>query len=118
MHDIIIAVIGCGLLNVLATAIISAVNNRKSRLKTIEGQLEEVNKRLDDVDDKLIKCEKDSLRTQLLLMISDYPDNIEGIMAVGERYFGGLHGNWYATALFNQWLELKEIAKPEWFKED
>lgn len=118
MHDIIIAVIGCGVLNIIVTAIIGAVNSRKGKLKAIEDKLEKVDRRLDAIDRAFEKSEKDTLRTQLLLMIADYPDNTEGIMAIGERYFGGLHGNWYATALFNNWLEQQEIAKPEWFKED
>lgn len=111
MHDIIIAVIGCGVLNVLVTAIANALSSRKSRLKGIEDTLGKI-------DGRLAKTEKDALRTQLLLMISDYPTNTEGIMQLGERYFGGLHGNWYATTIFNRWLEERKIAKPEWFKED
>lgn len=111
MHDIILAVIGCGVLNVIATAVINAIANRKSRLKNVEDKLDQIDHRLD-------KTEKDALRTQLLLMISDYPTNTEGIMQLGERYFGGLHGNWYATSIFNQWLEQTGTAKPEWFKED
>jgi len=118
MHEIIIAVIGCGVLNVIVTAIIGAINNRKGRLKAVEDKLEKVDLRLDAIDRNLEKSEKDTLRTQLLLMISDYPDNVEGIMAIGERYFGTLRGNWYATTLFNNWLLSKGIAKPEWFKED
>ena len=85
MHDIIIAVIGCGVLNVIVTAIIGAVNNRKGRLKEVEAKLEKVDRKLETIDRSLEKAEKDTLRTQLLLMISDYPDNIEGIMAIGER---------------------------------
>lgn len=111
MHDIIIAVVGCGILNVVATAIINAISNRKSRLKNVETKL-------DQIDKRLIKTEKDELRTQLLLLLSDYPDNQEGILAIAQRYFGELHGNWYATSLFNHWLEENRIAKPEWFKEE
>ena len=111
MHDIIIAVIGCGVLNIIATAIINAIGNRKSRLKAVESKLE-------DIETKLVKTEKDELRTQLLLLLSDYPDNQEGIMTLAQHYFGDLRGNWYATSLFNHWLEGNDIAKPEWFKED
>lgn len=125
MQNIIIAVIGCGVINIIATAIINAINNKKTKLDEIDKKLDEVDKkfdgvdkRFDSVDKSLIKSEKDSLRTQLLLMLADYPDNTEGILAIGERYFGKLHGNWYATALFNGWLESKGIAKPEWFKEE
>lgn len=118
MHDIIIAVIGCGLLNVIATAIINSTTNRKNRLKAVEDKLTTVNKKLTDVDERLKTSEKDALRTQLLLMVSDYPDNTDGILTLAQHYFGVLHGNWYATAIFNKWLEDRNIAKPEWFKEE
>ena len=118
MHDIIIAVIGCGVLNIIATAIINAHNNKKDRLKSVEEKVDQVNNRLNDVEDKLTISERDALRTQLLLMISDYPTNIEGIMTLGQRYFGELHGNWYATAIFQRWLHDYGIAIPEWFKEE
>lgn len=122
MHDIIIALLGCGVPTVIATAIITAINNRKGRLKEIEDTLKRIDDRFDGVDmrfDAVDKrqniSEKDALRTQLLLLISDYPDNQEGIMQVAQRYFGELDGNWYATSLFNHWLEKNGIAKPEWF---
>lgn len=118
MHDIIIAVIGCGLLNIIATAIITGLTNRKNRLKAVEDKLDKVDKRLDEVDEKLETSEKDALRTQLLLMVSDYPGNRDGILTLAQRYFHELHGNWYATAIFNKWLEENKIAKPEWFKEE
>lgn len=111
MHDIILTVVGCGLLNVIATAIINALNNRKGRLKVVE-------EKLDKVCDETKKAEKDALRTQLLLMISDFPTNIEGIITLGQRYFGVLHGDWFATAIFNTWLEESGVARPEWFKEE
>lgn len=111
MHDIIIAVIGCGILNIIATAVINAIVSRNSRLKAVETKLDQIGQRLD-------KTERDSLRTQLLLMISDYPTNTEGILQIGEKYFNQLHGNWYATSIFNRWLEQYQIARPEWFKEE
>lgn len=94
------------------------LNDIETKLDAVDKRFDGVDKRFDEVDKRLVKSEKDSLRTQLLVMISDYPDNVEGILAIGERYFGKLHGNWYATALFNQWLESRDIAKPEWFKEE
>lgn len=63
----------------------------------------------------LVKSEKDNVRTQMLLMISDYPDNVSEIMRLAEHYFKDLKGNWYMTSLFNNWLNNNEIAKPEWF---
>lgn len=111
MHDMILAVVGCGLLNVVATAIINAVSNRKGRLKALEEKMDKVCKESE-------KAEKDALRTQLLLMISDFPTNTEGILTLGQRYFGELHGDWFATSIFNTWLEQSGIARPEWFKKE
>ena len=60
--------------------------------------------------------EKDELRTQLLLLLSDYPEERQEIMKLAEHYFKDLKGNWYATTLFNNWLVERQIARPEWFR--
>ena len=108
---IILGLISSGALATVVTAIINAINNRKGRLTTIEAKLTtiEANQRI---------AEKDALRTQLLLMMADYPTEEQEIMKLAERYFKDLHGNWYATGLFNHWLENSPSidCKPEWFK--
>ena len=70
---IIIAIIGSGALSTLISAIITAVGNRKSKLNDITAKLTviEANQRI---------AEKDSLRTQLLLMIADYPEEKSEIL--------------------------------------
>ena len=108
-ESIIIAIIGSGVLSTIVSAIITAISNRRSRLKKIEAELVEINAKLE-------KSEKDTLRTQLLLLISDYPNEKAEIMTLAQHYFGGLHGNWYLSSLFNTWLERSGIARPEWFK--
>lgn len=107
---IVIAIIGSGVLSTVVSAIVTALSNRKSRLKKIESELESIN-------EKLAKNEKDTLRTQLLLLISDYPDEKTEIMTLAEHYFGNLHGNWYLTSLFNHWIKKNSIAEPEWFNQ-
>ena len=109
MKEIIIAVVGSGALSALIAGLFNLLVNRKGRLSQIEGQLCEIDK-------KLIQTEKDELRTQLLLMISDYPDEKQEILRLAEHYFGDLHGNWYATTIFNNWLATHDIARPEWFE--
>lgn len=99
-------------------AIIALVEYLIKRHDAKKGKMAEVDSKLDSIDKRLEKTEKDELRTQLLVLISDYPDNKEGIMAVAQHYFADLHGNWYATSIFNQWLEDTATAKPEWFKEE
>ena len=109
---IILGLISSGALATVVTAIINTINNRKGRLANIEAKLTaiEANQRL---------AEKDSLRTQLLLMIADYPREEQEIMKLAEHYFKDLHGDWYATSIFNKWLERDaSCGKPEWFRSE
>ena len=113
--ELTIAILGSGALSALIAGIFNLVLTRKGRLSKIEGQLTEINS-------KLLQTEKDELRTQLLLMISDYPHEKQEILTLAEHYFSkppaGLGGNWYATSIFNGWLEQNHIARPEWFQKE
>ena len=93
------------------------LSQRSNRAKAIEEKLDKIEEKLDKTEVKLDKTERDAARTQMLLMISEYPNNQEGIMSLAEHYFSRLHGDWYATGLFNKWLEDWSLSKPEWFKE-
>lgn len=64
---------------------------------------------------QLKKLEKDGCRTQLLLLMSDYPDEKQEIMKLAEYYFDVLKGNFYLDSLFSEWLEENKIKKPKWF---
>ena len=67
------------------------------------------------IKDQLLKLEKDSCRTQLLVMMSDYPDEKNEIMTLGEHYFKVLKGDWYLTSLFSVWMTKHDVLKPDWF---
>jgi len=112
---IITSIVGTGLLTTVINIISNAIQNRKSRLKNVEEQLNKVEQQLSEIQDKQKLSEKDALRTQLLLMISDYPEETMDILKLAEHYFNNLHGNWTATLVFNHWLQKRGIAKPEWF---
>ena len=75
-----------------------------------------------NVKDKLIRLEKDGLRTQLLLMILLRPEEHKEILTLGERYFKkppeGLGANWYMTNIFEKWVEEECDSSPEWFKKE
>ena len=109
METIVIAIIGSGALSTIISAIITAIANRKSRLTKIEDKLTEIEKNQKD-------AEKDALRTQLIMMIADYPNERADILRLGEYYFHKLDGNWVAKAIFLHWLEENNVAKPEWFE--
>lgn len=105
MESIIIAIAGSSALAALISGIFTTVNNRAT------------NKRADN--SALFKrLEVDIVRTQLLVLLSDYPENVSEIMKVSEHYFSDLEGDWYMTSLFNTWLTKNKIAKPEWFNSE
>jgi predicted Fe-Mo cluster-binding NifX family protein len=108
IEAVIISVLGSGAFATLVTALINAFSGRKTKLKQMGEQLTKI-------ENRLIKSEKDALRTQLLIMISDYPDEKQEIMTIAQHYFGNLKGDWYATSLFNRWITEQGIAEPSWF---
>jgi len=99
MNDIIVAFFSGGGLFLFVKFLIE----RHDKKKSIEGRLE--------------KLEKDGLRLQLLFMIKEMPEEEREILKVAEYYFHTLKGNWYATSVFNKWLEETGVAKPEWFND-
>ena len=103
-------------------SIIIAVIGSNALLEIVRYLIEKSKKKngLDDrfnaIEDKLIKNEKDSVRTQLLLLMSDYPERTDEIMEVGRHYFEDLNGNWYMTSIFKNWLDQEKIERPSWIK--
>ena len=64
---------------------------------------------------KLKIVEKDSVRTQLLLLMYMYkPKDEAELMKCAQHYFVDLEANWYMTPLFNRFVQENGIAKPEW----
>ena len=79
---------------------------------------DELIKRLDTFEEntnsKLNKNEKDNVRTQLLVLMSDYPERLDEIMEAAHHYFVDLKANWYLTDIFKDWLKNKGIDIPDW----
>ena len=108
---IITAIIGSGVLSTIVSAVIAALRDRNGRLKRIEEDLEVIK-------NGQKQEEKDTLRTQLLMMIADYPEEKADILKIAEHYFKDLDGNWTATNVFNHWVkQYCDGAQPEWFKD-
>ena len=101
----------------VVAAVIALVEFLIKRYDEKKGKLASIEQKMDSMNKKLTVMEKDEIRTQLLLMLSDYPDNQENIMTLAQYYFVTLEGNWYLTSLFHRWLEERDIAKPEWFQQ-
>jgi len=71
------------------------------------GQMARILKQLD-------KNERDNIRTQMLLLMSDYPEERAELFRLAEYYFKDLHGNWYMTMLFKSYLKENNLPTPEW----
>lgn len=85
-----------------------------------DDKLSEIEKKIEAISAQMMNHERDQCRTQMLLLISDYPKEYAEIMKVAEHYFspsekGGLSGDWYLTNLFNRFLTQEQLGKPEWF---
>lgn len=99
------AICGVGLFE-FVKFLIERFDKKHDRLSSVE-------KRLDEID-------KGQCRTQMLLLIADYPTENAEIMKIAEHYFkpnevGGLGGDWYMSNLFYKWLTQQNLGKPEWF---
>lgn len=67
------------------------------------------NQKLDTIIEKVDKAELDATRSQLLTLMSDYPDNESEILKVAKYYFKDLGGDWYMTDLFTKWADSRGI---------
>ncbi len=67
------------------------------------------NQKLDTIIEKVDKAELDATRSQLLALMSDYPDNESEILKVADYYFNGIDGDWYMTDLFTKWADSRGI---------
>ena len=94
----------------------SGINEINDTLKNIQKQAK---KDKEEADKRFKILEKDIVRTQLLLLMSNYnTDDEHELLQVAEHYFVKLKADWYMTTIFNRFLEKQGIAKPEWLDMD
>lgn len=103
------ALLGAGLLSFIQF-LIQRNDDKNDRISAIETQLEAISFQLK-------VQERDQCRTQMLLLISDYPTENAELMKLAKHYFKDLHGDWYMTNIFNRWLTAQQLGKPEWFND-
>lgn len=71
----------------------------------VSSILESTNNKLDSMTSQLDQLQVDATRTQLITLMSNYPDNKSEILKVADKYFNEYNGDWYVTGLFEQWAE-------------
>lgn len=69
----------------------------------------DIDAKLEPIADKVSTIEMDTTRIQLITLIREDPDNTESILKIARHYFVDLSGDWYATAIFQDWCADKDI---------
>ena len=86
------------------------ITRNDAKVKKIDNVINQI----DDIKKSQLKAEKDIVRSQLLVLMSDYPENQPEIMETMKHYHVDLNGNWYLTPLFKKWCEKNDIDIPKW----
>lgn len=98
----------------LGGGLISFIQFMITRNDAKAKKIDNVINQIDDIKKSQLKAEKDIVRSQLLVLMSDYPENQPEIMEAMKHYHVDLNGNWYLTSLFKKWCEKNDIDKPKW----
>ena len=88
---------------VIIAAVIGAVS---WATKTITAKVDD---RMTVMETSMAEIRRDTVRTQLLLLINDYPDNKHRILTVAKAYFHDLEGDWYVSGLFAEWAAEHDV---------
>ena len=107
ISDVLLAILGGGNVILFIKFLIERHDRKQERAEDNDKK---------SVKDTLIKLEKDGIRTQLLLLILMKPMEETEILRLAEHYFKKLHGNWYMTSIFKNWLKEYNVANPDWFE--
>lgn len=115
---LIVAVLSSGALSALINGFFQSRRDKRSKENGLESKVDALTKKQTEINDRLILSEKDALRTQLMVLIKDYPDEKTDILRLGETYFSKLGGNWILTDIFAKWCKDSGTQLPPWFKEN
>lgn len=75
----------------------------------INQVMDTVDERVSAVEHTVEEIHRDTVRTQLLLLIHNTPEDHESIINVAWQYFRGLDGDWYMTTIFQDWANSQEL---------
>lgn len=116
MEGIIIAILGSGVLSTLISCIFQARQAKKSKLEEIEKELKTIKSKQDAIIVSQGELEKSETRTQLMVLIRDYPDQDTDILRLAQKYFVEMDGNFVMTDIFVKWCKANGVTVPPWFK--
>ena len=102
----------CGVFGILITKIFDLISERKKIKENGKEELNEIKEQLNNLKDQLKAQEKDAIRTQLMVMIKDFPDETSDILRLAEYYFITLGANWVLTDIFSAWALENNVTTP------
>ena len=117
-NTIIIAILSSGALSALITGIFQILQTKKSKRDGLESKVGDIAKRQGEIVERLNTAEKDALRTQLMVLIKDFPYERTDILRLGETYFDKLGGNWILTDIFVRWCNENDVQLPTWINRE
>ena len=103
----------------IVIAIVCAVLGSSGLFSLIQFLFSRQDKKRNDIKeikDGLVVAEKDSCRTQMLVLMKLYPSETTEIMKIAKHYFVELEGDWYLTSIFHSWLKEQNLDDPTWFR--
>lgn len=107
-----------GIFSIINT-VISRKTARGDKQEEIKKELAELKasteKEIAEIKNEVQENRLDMARIQLMLLMSDYPDDVGEIMKAAEKYFVTLGGNFYMDTLFAKWLKAHKLPQPSWF---
>ena len=93
-----------------------AIQKDRQEMANIKKESNERAEKLDTTIDKVLavteETRKDTVRIQLLMILSHQPENTDTILKLAEKYFIDLDGDWYMTNVFGKWAKEHDITIP------
>ena len=100
----------------LVTAVVTLIIFLIKRHDERSDKNDETVAELKDIKKQMNKMERDSVRTQLLVLMMSYTyGDASEILTVAEYYFVKKKGDWYMTSMFQKFCEKEGIPLPPWF---
>lgn len=95
---------------------IKAIHEDRDQMTKIKEESNEKIQNLYENINKILRVSedtrKDTVRIQLLMVLSHQPENVDTIFKLAETYFVGLQGDWYMTNEFIKWAKDHNVVIP------
>lgn len=117
MNNIValIAALGgtAGLVTAISSIIFKVIDYKKQKKgDTLEKRLQPLIDELSELRSELHEVRLDTIRTQLYFKITHEPHNHDTILRIADKYFVTYHGDWVATADFQEWADKEKLNIP------